>query len=566
MTETLAPPRRTGAAWVRCRRCGDLVYGKRFDRELLVCPSCGWHAPAPATERLDQLMDADGREPVGFLDTVADPLGFTDTRPYPARLAEARERTGLDEAVVCLRGSVLGRPAVIAVMDFRFLGGSLGSGVGERLTAAAETALRERLPLVIVTASGGARMQEGALSLMQMAKTSQALAELDEAGLLTVTVVTDPTYGGVAASFAALTDVILAEPGARFGFAGPRVIEQTMRRALPPGFQTAEFLFQRGLIDEVVARNGLRTHLARLLDCTGSRHRPDDDPPARLRDVVVTDPDELVAMPPWEAVRGARDTDRPTTLDYFGYMLDGFTELHGDRTAGDCPAIVGGPGLLGGRPVMAIGHQKGHTTRELLDRNFAMPSPAGYRKSSRLMRMAAKLGLPVVTLIDTPGAYPGQEAEENGQAIVIAQNLRQMATLPVPTVAVVTGEGGSGGALALAFADRVLMLERAVYSVISPEGCAAILWQSRAAAARAADALRLTAPHLLRLGIVDGVVREPAGGAQADHAAAAEQLRAAVEAALGELPIDPHQLRRDRYRRYREFGVHTSGAATGRPR
>ncbi|WP_326829190.1 acetyl-CoA carboxylase carboxyltransferase subunit alpha [Streptosporangium sp. NBC_01810] len=554
MTVT-SPAAVRGIEWVRCSRCTEIVYGKRFARELGVCPGCGLHTRLSAWQRIEQLFDEGCAEPIEASPVVEDPLGFADSRPYTDRLREARLKTELDEAVVCVRGTIEGHPAIAAVMDFRFMGGSLGSGVGERIVTAAETALAERMPFLLVTASGGARMQEGALSLMQMAKTGQALAELDEAGILTVAVVTDPTYGGVAASFATLPDVILAEPGAHIGFAGPRVIKQTIGQELPEGFQTAEFLRAKGLIDVVQPRSALRSTLARLCAFRnpGSTLTPVNrpEPPSEL----IFQPERLPVRDGWTAVRLARHTDRPTTLDYAGYLLEEFVELHGDRVGGDCPAIVGGIGRLDSRPIVLVGHQKGHDTRERIERNFGMPTPAGYRKAARLMRLAAKLGYPVLTLIDTPGAYPGIEAEENGQAWVIAENLRLMSALPVPVVAVVTGEGGSGGALALGVANRVLALSNAVYSVISPEGCASILWKSRAEAPRAADALRLDARELLRHGIVDGVIPEPGEGAHTDPVRSARLLGAVVTEAFQELAIhDPRKLVAQRRQRFRQFG------------
>ncbi|MFC5744431.1 acetyl-CoA carboxylase, carboxyltransferase subunit beta [Actinomadura rugatobispora] len=550
------------ADWVACRRCRTPVYGKRFTRDLCVCPDCGHHAPITAPRRLEQLLDEGSAVPLPSPRTPEDPLGFVDTAPYRERLRLARESTGLDEAVICVRGTIEERPAVVAAMDFRFMGGSLGTAVGERITRAADAALADRVPLVLVTASGGARMQEGILALMQMAKTGGALAELDEAGVLTVSVITDPTYAGVAASFATLTDVIIAEPGARMGFTGPRVIEQTIGQRLPDDFQTAEFLLEHGLVDDIRPRAELRSTLARLLafheDGQGAR---DQEPRHREDGTARGDPaTRAPAAPsprePVENMRQARNIDRPTTLDYLAYMADGIIELHGDRMSGDSPAITGGPARLDGRPVMVVGHQKGHSTAELIARDFGMPTPDGYRKAARLMRMAAKLGLPVVTFIDTPGAHPGIEAEERGQAIAIAENLRLMARLPVPIIAVVTGEGGSGGALALGVADRVLAFESSIYSVISPEGCAAILWRDRARAAEAAAALRIDAGAQLSLGVVDGVIPEPEEGVQGDPMLAAERLGAALTAALDELSPRPVEaLLRDRRRRFRGMGA-----------
>jgi acyl-CoA carboxylase subunit beta len=542
------------SGWVACERCQSLLYGKRFSRHLMVCQECGHHAPLTAPQRLEQLLDPGTQRALGPTALLHDPLGFVDSRPYLERLRTARAHTGLDEAVVCARGAIRGQPLVVCAMDFRFMGGSLGSAVGELVTLAAETALEEQLPLLLITASGGARMQEGAFSLMQMAKTTQALAALDEAALLTISLVTDPTYGGVAASFATLTDIILAEPGARMGFAGPRVIEQTIRQRLPEGFQTAEFLLERGLVDDVQPRGMLQGTLGRLLAVQRARQaRPR---PRRHADPLILHAEDLPVRDAWEAVQLARHPDRPTTLDHLHHMLDGFLELRGDRAGGDCPAVVGGLGRLDGMAVIVIGHQKGHSTRELIARNFGMPRPAGYRKAARLLRLAARLRFPVITFVDTPGAYPGVEAEEHGQAVAIAENLRLMSELPVPIVTVITGEGGSGGALALGVANRVLACANAIYSVISPEGCAAILWKQAEAAPAAATAMRVDARELLRLGLVDGVVPEPEGGAHRDPLAAAELLVRAVSVTLdGLLRLGPDELIRDRRHRFRRFGA-----------
>ncbi|MEV4471434.1 acetyl-CoA carboxylase carboxyltransferase subunit alpha/beta [Nonomuraea sp. NPDC049504] len=540
--------------WLSCAGCGMLVYRKRFDRMGGVCPDCGRHAPLTAEQRLGRLLDPRSGTTVEPAPSVHDPLRFEDLLPYADRLDTARSRTGMDCAVRVVRGTARGRGVVVAVMDFRFLGGSMGTAEGEAVVAAAEEALKHRLPLLIVTASGGARMQEGAFSLLQMARTSNAMAALDEAGLLTITLVTDPTYGGVAASYATLSDVIIAEPGARMGFAGPRVIEQTIRQRLPEGFQTAEFLLEHGLLDGVVPRAELPQVLQPLL-ALGTPAEPGWG--AAAEDPVIRYPDLLPERPAAQVVKLARDLGRPTTLDHVAAWGGEFVELRGDRAGADCPAVVGGLTDLDGLPVMVIGHQKGHTTQELVRRDFGMPSPAGYRKAVRLMRLAAKLRVPVVTLIDTPGAHPGLEAERHGQAHAIADCLRVMGSLDVPVVSVVTGEGGSGGALALAVADRLLVCENATFSVISPEGCAAILWRSGEAAATAADALGVDAPTLLANGIVDGVVPEPAGGAHVAPGQASELVRDAVVCALRELrEQDGAALREARRRRLRWFGTY----------
>lgn len=559
----LPGPTRTEAApedaWLRCDGCGALVYGRKFDRNLKVCPDCGHHGRLTVWERLELLLDPGSLRRFGETVRSTDLLGFTDTKPYPQRLAENRSRTGNPAAIVCGHARVEGRPVVVAALDFAFLGGSIGAAVGELVARAARTALHDRVPLVIISASGGARMQEGAISLMQMAKTSQELNRLHAAGILVVNLNLNPTFGGATASFSMLGDVIIAEPGARIGFAGPQVIRQTIRQELPQGFQTAEYLLDNGQIDMVVPREGLRAMLGRVLRLHAPRPRrraPEDAgrPPA----ATVTDPGALEERPAADVVARARSVERPTTLDYCAYMFGDFVELHGDRARGDDPAVVGGLADLDGRTVVVIGHQKGHDVAEMVRRNFGMPHPWGYQKAYRLMQYAARFGFPLITFVDTPGAYPGIEAESNGQAFSIARCLERMSDLPVPVVSVVTGEGGSGGALALAVANRVLILDSAYFSVISPEGCSTILFGSAAAAPRAAEQLRLTPPDLLRLGVVDGVIREPGEGAHADHLATADRIKAALLEQLDALAAltaeGPGPLVEARYRRYAGFG------------
>lgn len=257
----------------------------------------------------------------------------------------------------------------------------------------------------------------------------------------------------------------------------------------------------------------------------------------------------------WQRAQLARHPKRPYTLDYLERICERFDELHGDRRFGDDAAIVAGMGWIEGNPVMVIGQQKGRDTKQKILRNFGMPKPEGYRKALRLMKTAEKFQRPILCLIDTPGAYPGVDAEERGQAEAIARNLLEMAKLEVPVVAVVIGEGGSGGALALGVADRVLMMENAIYSVISPEGCASILWKDSTQAPKAAEALKLTAPHLLELGVIDGIVKEPLGGAHSDFDAAAAALKEAIIEAFSELSeLSAEQLVEERYQKFARMG------------
>jgi acetyl-CoA carboxylase carboxyl transferase subunit alpha len=296
--------------------------------------------------------------------------------------------------------------------------------------------------------------------------------------------------------------------------------------------------------------------------------------PSRVRDEIARLEERLTrlrqrtyaGLTAWQRTQLARHPKRPYTRDWCRLLFDDFVELHGDRRFGDDAAIVGGLARFEGRSVVAIGHQKGRDTREKIARNFGMPHPEGYRKAERLMELAARFRKPVLTFIDTPGAYPGVGAEERGQAEAIARNLKLMAGLPVPIVVVVTGEGGSGGALAIGMGNRVLMLEYAVYSVISPEGCAAILWGDAGKAADAAAAMKITAPDLLRLQVVDGIVPEPVGGAHRDWDAAAGHVKTALRehlAALGDLSAEA--IVADRYERFRRIGVFEEGAVPARP-
>ena len=564
LADLAAANRAVSAEWFRCPSCQAFVYHKRLKRNLGVCPECNHHFRLRLRDRLTQLLDAGSLEELGGELEPLDVLSFTDSKPYPDRIRDAQRKTGMKSGALYGKGTIDGVPLVLAAIDFGFVGGSMSGAVGEAITRAAELALDTRTPLLVISASGGARMQEGCVSLMQMAKTSQAVARLAEEGVLFISLLTDPTYGGVSASYATLGDVLLSEPGAHIGFAGPTVIEQTIHQKLPAGFQTAEFLLEHGMLDVVEPRENIRRTIRNLLDLhAGAEAARGEDPAARAGRLPsaegpapVVDPDQLAVTDPWEVVQLARHTDRPRMLDLVGTALDEFHELQGDRMFREDRAIVGGLGRVGELTVMVIGQQKGHTTSELVEHNFGMPDPEGYRKGMRLMRYAARFGLPIVTLVDTPGAYPGIGAEERGQSNAIAESIMLMSRLPVPIVTVVTGEGGSGGALALATGDRVLMMENAYYSVISPEGCSTILFKDATAAPRAAKALRITGPDLLRLGVMDAVVTEPEGGAHSDPQAAGANLRAALVATLAELlPLDTDTLLAQRYERFRKFGV-----------
>ena len=608
--------------WTKCPTCATMLFNKQLDKNLRVCTTCGHHFRLSAAARLDHLLDTGSwAERDANLQSV-DALGFVDQKTYPDRLAAAQLSSGMRDAAVWGTGAIGGTTTALCVMDFGFMGGSMGAVVGEKVTRAAEFALASRTPLIIVSASGGARMQEGTLALMQLAKTLAALERLSAAGVPFISILSDPTTGGVFASFAAVGDINIAEPDALIGFAGARVTAGTIAAELPPGFQRAEFLFSHGFVDRVVARPDLHDALARLLRLLPARGSEvpivdmDADVPAfrplsflssiadrvgdLAGDVAAAGGDGMRAMagpltsatsahetapgngaaaaampstttilPPldpadaarirdevWARVQNARSLRRPRTLEFAAAMMDDFVELHGDRLFGDDAAVVAGLARLDGRRVVIIGQQKGADTDENIRRNFGMPHPEGYRKGMRVMNLAERFGLPVVTFVDVPGAHPGPESEERGIAEAIARSIGLMTRLRTPIVTVITGEGGSGGALAIAVGDVIVALENAVYSVISPEGCASILWRTADEAPAAALAMRVTAADQHALGVVDLVVAEPGEGAHTDHAETSRRLRSVIIAELDRLAAIPlDELVEQRYRRYRSMGA-----------
>ena len=494
----------------KCNACRAVVLAESIIGNHYICPKCGNYFSVPARLRIDMLADAGSFEEWDTGLTSGNPLHY---KGYADKVAALREKTGLDEAVTTGLARIGGHEVVLAVCDSHFMMASMGKVVGEKLTRAIEKATDRKVPVIIVACSGGARMQEGIHSLMQMAKTSAALKRHHDAGQLYISVLTNPTTGGVTASFAMLGDIILAEPDALIGFAGPRVIEQTIGQKLPKGFQRSEFLLEHGFIDQIVEREQLRSRLEHLL----ALHEKNPAAEKRLleyEDLPETEPipalsKENEKKSAWDRVLDSRKKNRPVGTEYIRDLFSDFTELHGDRYFGDDPAIVGGIARFHGMPVTVIAQEKGRNTRENVMRNFAMPSPEGYRKALRLMKQAEKFGRPVICFVDTPGAFCGMEAEERGQGEAIARNLFEMSGLKVPILSIVIGEGGSGGALAMAVADEVWMLENSIYSILSPEGFASILWKDSHKAKDAAAVMRLTAADLKKHGMVERVFEEP---------------------------------------------------------
>ncbi len=442
----------------KCKKCGQMVLSEEVRENGYICPKCGGYVRMHAKRRIKMLVDKGTFEPWFEGLEISNPLG---DKEYEKKLLEVKEKTKLEEAVITGKALINGSEVALAVMDGRFLMASMGEIVGEKITRTVEKATEENLPLVIVACSGGARMQEGIISLMQMAKTSAALKRHSESGNLYISVLTDPTTGGVTASFAMLGDIIMAEPDALIGFAGPRVIEQTIGQKLPKGFQKSEFLLEHGFIDLIVERQNLKNKLSEIIKLHYSKKIKNN-----LKQVLADDVNNNVEnkafqnnLTPWEKVQISRENKRPTGLDYIEKLVENFTELHGDRYFGDDSAIVGGIGTVNNKPVTVIAQVKGHNTKENISRNFGMPSPEGYRKALRLMKEAEKFHRPIICFVDTPGAFCGLEAEERGQGEAIARNLFEMSAIKVPILSIFVGEGGSGGALAMAVANEVWMLE-----------------------------------------------------------------------------------------------------------
>lgn len=558
----------------KCNKCGAAIIAEDVKQGYYICPKCGGYFRVHAYRRIQMVIDEGTFEEWNQDLIGGNPVNY---KGYPEKVQALQEKTGLKEAVVTGKGKINGRDTVIAVCDGRFLMASMGWAVGEKITRAVERATEEKLPVIIFACSGGARMQEGITSLMQMAKTSAALERHSKAGLLYVSVLTEPTTGGVTASFAMLGDIILAEPGALIGFAGPRVIEQTLRQKLPKGFQRAEFLVEHGFVDDIVRRENLKETLGKILEIhavswkTENRIRTDaaelhhaDYPGSDSENLTndKCDSDRGDSNPAginpyltaWDRVQISRKIDRPSGSDYIEALFTDFMEFHGDRNYGDDKAIIGGIAKFHGKPVTVIVQEKGTNTKENIAHNFGMPMPEGYRKALRLMKQAEKFHRPVICFVDTPGAFCGIEAEERGQGEAIARNLWELAGLKTPVLSIVTGEGGSGGALALATGDQVWMLENSIYSILSPEGFASILWKDSTKAKEAAGVMKLTAGDLYEKGIIEQVIPEPENLTPESMWQVAERLNDKICTFLQKYTsLSEEELLETRYARFRKF-------------
>ena len=543
---------------IKCPKCGKMVERDKVVKKKYICYECGGYFRVKTNNRIRMVADPKTFEPWFEDMEVSNPL---DYEGYEDKLAAAREKTGLKEAVTVGRCKVFGEDIVLGICDSRFMMASMGHVVGEKITCAIERATALNLPVFIFCCSGGARMQEGIVSLMQMEKTSAAIRKHGDAGLLYCSILTDPTTGGVTASFAMLGDVIMAEPGALVGFAGPRVIKQTIGQELPEGFQTSEFLVKHGIIDGIVKRENLKKTIYFLIkthQCNGKKtyadYRPNEEFHFELSETLKEQSWFSTPRSAWEKVKAVRQVERPSASEYISHIFDFFVESHGDRAFRDDKAMIGGLAFLDGQPVTIIADEKGKDFKECQERNFGMPMPEGYRKALRLMKQAEKFNRPVISFVNTSGAFCGIEAEERGQGEAIARNLMEMSSLKVPVLCLMIGEGGSGGALATAVGNEVWMMENATYSILSPEGFASILWKDANRAKEASEVMNITAQDLKRLGVIEEIIPEFGGADRKTTEAIAGYMKEHIKDFLRKYDgMSGEQIAEERYQRFRKF-------------
>ena len=536
-----------------CFSCGASLEGSRSYELYRVCHSCEFHFHLSAAERIALLVDPGSFHEDDRGVTSIDPLSFVGRRPYRQQVIEAQRRTGLTEAALTGTAEIFAVEVGIAVVDYSFLGGSIGIAAGERLARTFERATSRKLPVVTVISTSGARVAEGLLALMQSPRIIGAAERHREAGLPHICVLADPATGSAYASFVSLADFIFSEPRALVGYSATRQLIESSESKLPEGAHTAESYLQHGLLDAIVPRPNLRDALGQLLDLlqsdyrvTSRRHRP-------VHKTRHTD------RPAWQLVQLSRHEHRPTAPELIARMVSSFVEIRGDRAGDDDPAVTAGVGSLAGETVVLIGQD-----RRPGDGSPGFIRASGFRKAAREMRIAARFDLPIVTLLDSAGAEASVASEQAGMANAIADCTATMLGVAVPSIAVITGEGTSEAASAMGAADRVLMLDNAIYEIASPETIARMMMQEPSTADEIVDRLRITSHDALRLGVVDYTVSEPTEGAHTDPEETAQLIGRAV---LHQLTLLRRKrtkaLLNERYHKYRDMGS-THGGVRGR--
>ena len=531
----------------RCLFCEEPISDSPSYLTYRVCPFCRFHYTVTARERIELLVDKGTfKENYKYVKTV-EPLSFSRRNRYRKFLEQDQNRTGLTEAAVAGKCRIGDVETMLIVLDFGFMGGTMGSVVGEKVSMAFENAARRGIPAVAVVSGGGVRIQEGVLSLMQMAKTVTATNRLRGEEVPFIVVLANPSTGQAYASFANLADVILAEPGSLIGLSPLRILREVSKMPLPLDAHTAEAHVGHGLLDDVVDRENLQPRIASILQIlTAQKHGKSNH-----KNLLKSELEECDEVEPWEAMTAARNSDRPQASAYFRSILDPFIELRGDRLNSDDRSVVTGIGFMDGLAVAVIGQQR----RTLAEGERYHVFPDGLRKAQRLIDLASRFKLPLVTLIDTQGADPGLEAEEQGIGNAIARTLSSMLAVPTPMVSVVIGEGGSEGALALGLSDRILMQQFAIYSPISVNHTLGAVHHDHMLDREAAEALMLTAHDCLELGIADEVVPEPDGGSHVDPHEASVVLQTAILTNLFQLSkLSEGKLLKRRYKKFRRMG------------
>ena len=531
----------------RCLFCEEPISDSPSYLTYRVCPFCRFHYTVTARERIELLVDKETfKETYKYVKTV-EPLSFSRRNRYRKFLEQDQNRTGLTEAAVTGKCRIGDVETMLIVLDFGFMGGTMGSVVGEKVSMAFENAARRGIPAVAVVSGGGVRIQEGVLSLMQMAKTVTAANRLRDGEVPFIVVLANPSTGQAYASFANLADVILAEPGSLIGLSPLRTLREVSKTPLPLDAHTAEAHVGHGLLDNVVDRENLQPRIASILQIlTAQKHGKSNH-----KNLLKSEPEECDEVEPWEAMTAARNSERPQASSYFRSILDPFIELRGDRLNSDDRSVVTGIGFMDGLAVAVIGQQR----RTLVEGERYHVFPDGLRKAQRLIDLASRFKLPLVTLIDTQGADPGLEAEEQGIGNAIARTLSSMLTVPTPMVSVVIGEGGSEGALALGLSDRILMQQFAIYSPISVNHTLGAAHHDHMLDREAAEALMLTAHDCLELGIADEVVPEPDGGSHVDPHEASAVLQTAILTNIFQLSkMSEGKLLKRRYKKFRRMG------------
>ena len=539
-----------------CLSCGADISKSTKYRRLRICPVCGYHYTISARRRIAAIADEGSFKETSKWIQSLDPLEFSPRISYRVRLLQDQTRTGLTEAAVTGTCSIGGTPVVIIVLDSSFLGGSMGVVVGEKVTLALELAARKKVPCVAMVTSGGARIQEGVLSLMQMAKTTLAARALRDKGQAFIVALSNPSTGQVLGSFASMADIIFAEPGSHIGFA-PLGDLREIDGKRADSEHTAEAYLERGHIDAIIERDSLKHELASVLDLIS--------PEFRLTSSRKIKPDNVAIRPreAWEMVKLARRPDRPRARYYIENVFSNFFELHGDRVYTDDPSIIIGIARLGGQSVMIVAQQK--TVHGVdADSNSAGLShgeitPGGFRKARRGVILAETFKIPVVTIVDSPGPRLGIDMEQRGLAGAISRMIDQMGRVKTPTLSILIGEGGSEAALAFGLADRVLMLENAIYTPIAPERGAQAEMSDPGKASDVARALKLTSVDCVEMEIVDEIVPEPEMGAHSSPEEAARLLKRSLMRELSSLTgANTKTLVRRRQKKFRKVGEYGS--------